>query len=64
MQIFLEGQSGKMDNISKCPKTPLAPIASHGSAEDLVEYPDFMEADENEEVRVAGSMSGANRICE
>ena len=53
-----------MDNISKCPKTPLAPIASHGSAEDLVEYPDFMEADENEEVRVVGSKPGTNRICE
>ena len=31
---------------SKYLKTPLAPIASHGSAEDLNEDPDFMEADE------------------
>ena len=48
---------------SKYLKTPLAPIASHGSAEDLNEDPDFMEADEvwNKQYLFNGK-SGADAI--
>jgi hypothetical protein len=43
-------------------KTPLASIASNGSAEDLAEYPDFMEAEELEEVRKLGACDSVTRL--